>query len=205
MQNTPRSKEFGIDLAAPAEGETDSPEIYGEGAPAKLDTADGLTLNGLSYRMASDHCARAEAECSKWSDELCKGECSKLCDENEDACDADICCAWNEKLCGPDDAKVCKPCVEEVGKRVQVTVPDGAKGGERLFVQADGEEVQLIVPEGKMSGDKFWLRMPATSTCDDDSCEEKSCTAENYASKYLSPVTVNRLLHAARVPPRSSP
>jgi hypothetical protein len=210
VQNTPRSKEFGIDLAAPAEGETDSPEIYGEGAPAKLDTADGLTLNGLSYMMASDHCARSEAECDKWSDELCKGECSKQCDANEEDCDT--CCAWNEKLCGSKDGpKECKPCVEEVGKLVQVTVPDGVTDGQQLFVQANGEQVRLIVPEGKKSGDQFWLQMPATSTCDDDgtiSCEEKSCTAENYASKYLSPVTVASFkeldVWSGNVPPYTS-
>ena len=80
------------------------------------------------------------------------------------------------------------------GKEVQLIVPGEEPG-----------KLQVILPDGVKSGDKFWLQMPATSTCDDDSCEEKSCTAKNYASKYLAPVTVNRLLHAARVPPRSSP
>ena len=52
MQNTPRSKKFGD--AAPASNDRDNVAKYGEGAPVTLDMVNGLTLNGLSYMMASD-------------------------------------------------------------------------------------------------------------------------------------------------------
>ena len=49
MQNTPRSKKFGEEPTADADKEK-----YGGGAPVTLDMMSGLTLNGLSYMMASD-------------------------------------------------------------------------------------------------------------------------------------------------------
>lgn len=52
MQNTPRSKKFGD--AAPASNDGDNVAKFGEGAPVTLDMVNGLTLNGLSYMMASD-------------------------------------------------------------------------------------------------------------------------------------------------------
>ena len=47
LQNTPRSRKFGN----ATKGDDTK---YGEGAPVTLDMVDGLTMNGLSYMMASD-------------------------------------------------------------------------------------------------------------------------------------------------------
>ena len=52
MENTPRSRKFG--KAAPTGDGDDNEEKYGAGAPVTLDMVSGLTMNGLSYMMASD-------------------------------------------------------------------------------------------------------------------------------------------------------
>lgn len=216
---------------------------YGEGAPVTLDMVNGLTLNGLSYMLATDqdHTLWVRqgptTEALDTVDTKVDEALDKLLQEHMKAKTQVVTKAKLEdifpKVLEVDDLLVSS--VQEFFANVQITpdmidrsydltpiVPlkeklhsrarDNAKKYIKAFANGNNnigkEEYEKKLFPSELTS--IGIKKPNFDTILSDPLSESvtwselSTHLDGFNIKYLAPVTVTRLLHAARAPPRDA-